>query len=68
MIGVSKGTLLSWLYQSLLKEPGRAQVAGSNWRVWTEADIERARKLKATMKRGPKPKAGLRFPPSVKER
>ena len=56
MVGVSKNTLLRWLYGGQLKEPRRTQVAGRSWRIWVESDIQRARELKATMKRGPKPK------------
>ncbi len=56
IIGVSKNTLLQWLYSGLLREPKRSRVAGVQWRIWSEADIERARKIKGTRKRGPKPK------------
>ncbi len=55
-IGVSKNTLLQWLYAGRLEEPKRSIVGGVEWRVWSNSDIERARKVKATMKRGPKPK------------
>ena len=55
-IGVSKNTLLKWLYAGVLREPKRARVAGVKWRIWSESDVERARKLKGTMKRGPKPR------------
>jgi excisionase family DNA binding protein len=55
-IGVSKGTLLRWLHDGVLREPKRIDLAGSAWRAWIEADIERARRVKATMRRGPKPK------------
>jgi DNA-binding transcriptional MerR regulator len=55
-IGVSKNTLLKWLYAGVLQEPKRTHVAGVRWRVWSKSDIERARKLKGTMKRGPKPR------------
>jgi transposase len=56
-IGVSKNTLLRWLYDGVLGEPKRTAVANSEWRVWTEEDIERARNVKATMRRGPKPRS-----------
>lgn len=55
-VGVSKNTLLKWLYAGVLQEPKRVRVAGMHWRVWTQTDVERARKLKGTMKRGPKPR------------
>jgi DNA-binding transcriptional MerR regulator len=56
IIGVSKNTLLQWLYTGALTEPKRCAVGGVQWRTWSKADIERAQKVKATMKRGPKPK------------
>lgn len=58
LVGISKNTLLRWLYEGSLREPKRRMgVGGSDWRVWSEADVERARTVKATMKRGPKPKS-----------
>jgi hypothetical protein len=55
-IGVNKGTLLRWLRDEILPEPKRIEIAGPAWRTWTEADVKRAKKLKAAMRRGPKPK------------
>jgi hypothetical protein len=55
-VGVSKNTLLKWLYSGVLAEPKRSRVGGVSWRVWSERDLERARKLKGTQKRGRKPK------------
>jgi hypothetical protein len=31
-------------------------LANMSVRIWTEADVERAKKFKGTLKRGPKPK------------
>lgn len=56
LIGVSKSTILNWLREELVPEPERSNVAGIDWRVWSDADVERARKLKGTLKSGPKPK------------
>ncbi len=56
LLDVSKGTLLRWLHDGVLGEPKQVSVAGVKWRIWSDADIVRARKIKATMKRGPKPK------------
>lgn len=56
-IGVSKNTLLQWLYNGELREPKRVYVGAIEWRIWSEADVSRARKVKATMKRGPKPRS-----------
>jgi len=38
-----------------LPEPKRGKIGGLAVRIWTNADIERARKIKGTMKRGRKP-------------
>lgn len=56
VVGVSKNTLLRWLYDGTLREPKRSKVGGVIWRVWSKEDVERARRVKATMKRGPKSK------------
>ena len=53
-MGVSKNTIQRWLYAGTLPEPVRRKIGGMTWRIWSEADIERARKVKATMKRGRK--------------
>ena len=47
-IGVSKLTLVRWLLAGKLKEPRRVKQGGIELRLWTEADVERARKYKAT--------------------
>ena len=56
LLGVAKGTLLRWLHDGVLAEPKKVNVAGVKWRIWSDADIERARKVKATMRPGPKRK------------
>ena len=45
-IGVSYLTLLRWLYANKLAEPERMVLGGTNLRLWTKADIQRARKYK----------------------
>ena len=45
-IGVSYLTLLRWLYAKKLAEPERMMYNGQNLRLWTKADIERARRYK----------------------
>lgn len=42
-IGVSKNTVLRWLASGKLKEPKRETFGGVASRVWTAADLERAR-------------------------
>jgi excisionase family DNA binding protein len=56
LVGVSKNTLLRWLYDGILREPRRTPVGGAAWRVWSQEDIERARRVKVTMRPGPKSK------------
>jgi hypothetical protein len=46
-VGVSYLTLLRWLYAKKLDEPERMMYGGQNLRLWTKADIARARKYKA---------------------
>jgi predicted site-specific integrase-resolvase len=43
-IGVDKSTLLRWLYSGKLDEPSQKTVAGVMIRVWSEKDLERAKK------------------------
>jgi hypothetical protein len=45
-IRVSYQTLLRWLYAKQLPEPQRMMYGGQNLRLWTKADIARARKYK----------------------
>lgn len=56
MVGVSKRTLLEWIYRGILDEPKKMRVMGVPWRIWNEKDIKRARIVKASMRPGPKPK------------
>lgn len=56
IVGVSKNTLLRWMYTGILDEPQRSEVGGIVWRVWSKEDIERARHIKGTMRPGPKSK------------
>ena len=45
-IGVGYQTLLRWLYAKDLAEPDRIILGGASVRLWTEADLKRARKYK----------------------
>jgi len=56
-VGVTTRTLFRWLDSGLLPEPRRIKMPGQLWRLWSAKDIARAKKLKAQMKRGPKPKS-----------
>lgn len=45
-IGVSKRQLLRWLYDGKIPEVKRERIGGMEIRVWSAADIQRARKFK----------------------
>ena len=45
-LGVHKRTLLAWLYKGKLPEPKHQKGAGQDVRIWTECDLERARRHK----------------------
>jgi hypothetical protein len=45
-INVGKTTLLRWLYSGKLAEPTHKTVAGQVIRVWSEKDLERAKKYR----------------------
>ena len=46
-IGVNKSTLLRWLYAGKLAEPKQSVAVGKiENRIWSAADLERARKFK----------------------
>jgi hypothetical protein len=43
MIGVSKNTLLRWLYAEKLPEPKTVTFGGVESRVWSDSDLNRAK-------------------------
>ena len=45
-IMVSKGTLLRWLQSGQLEEPKRETFGGVESRIWTTADLDRAKAFK----------------------
>jgi predicted site-specific integrase-resolvase len=45
-IGVNKTTLLRWLYAGKLQEPKHETFGGVESRVWSAADLERAKAFK----------------------
>ena len=45
-IGVHKLTLLRWLYAGKLSEPRHRTEGGQDVRIWSERDLERARKYR----------------------
>lgn len=45
-IGVSKKTLLRWLWDGKLKEPKRVNIGTVDNRIWSEVDVKRAKDFK----------------------
>jgi MerR HTH family regulatory protein len=58
LVGVTTRTLFRWLDSGLLDEPRRIEMPNQSWRIWSAKDINRARKLKAQIRRGPKKAKG----------
>ena len=46
MIGVSKMTVLRWLWAGKIPEPRRRANGGQDVRLWSDRDVERARRYK----------------------
>jgi DNA-binding transcriptional MerR regulator len=57
-IGVPRATLQYWIKMGKLSAPRTKLRDGVAVRLWTAADVEKARKLKGKLKRGPEPKKG----------
>jgi hypothetical protein len=53
-IGVPRATLQYWIKQRKLAVPKTRLRGGVAVRLWTVAEVEKARKLKGTLKPGPK--------------
>jgi DNA-binding transcriptional MerR regulator len=51
-IGVSRQTLQAWINGELISVPKIEKVGRIAVRLWTDADIERARRFKGTLKPG----------------
>jgi len=45
-LGVSKRTLLRWLYAGKISEPEKQTFGGVESRVWTDSDLSRAKEYK----------------------
>jgi len=55
-IGVSRQTLQAWIDSKSIPTPKLEQVGRVSIRLWTNADIERGRRFKGTLKPGRKRK------------
>jgi DNA-binding transcriptional MerR regulator len=56
LIGVSRQTLQAWIKGRLIETPELSEVANLRVRLWNKADIQRAKRFKGTLRRGPEPK------------
>jgi len=55
-IGVSRQTLQTWITEGKIIPPRKIEVGRMTVRLWSESNIEKARKLVNPQKPGPKPK------------
>lgn len=49
LCGITKRTLLRWLYAGKVPEPKRLEVGGSEVRVWTEKDVAKVKAYALTV-------------------
>ncbi len=56
LIGVHRVTLQRWIAEGAVKPSESMKLDGGKVWLWTPADLEKARRFKATQKRGPKPR------------
>jgi predicted DNA-binding transcriptional regulator AlpA len=52
-LAISRQTLYTWMESGFVVAPEPITVGQRSFRLWTAADIERARKFKGTLKPGP---------------
>jgi len=57
-VGVPRATIQYWIREGKIVAPKTRLRNGVAVRLWTSAGVEKARKLKGTLKRGPEPKKG----------
>jgi excisionase family DNA binding protein len=55
-IGVSRQTLYSWIEGGKVAAPKQIATGQKSIRLWTKGDIERVKRFKGTLKRGPRSK------------
>jgi excisionase family DNA binding protein len=55
-IGVSRQTLQFWIATGKIRAPKPVELGNMAVRLWTKADIAKARKFKGTLKPGPRSK------------
>jgi DNA-binding transcriptional MerR regulator len=55
MTKIPRATLQYWIATRKISAPQVSLVNGRAARLWTKAQLEKTRKLKGTLKKGPKP-------------
>jgi DNA-binding transcriptional MerR regulator len=55
-LGVPRATLQYWIKEKKISAPTTKIRNGVAVRLWTAADVEKARMLKGALRRGPEPK------------
>jgi excisionase family DNA binding protein len=53
-LNISRQTLYSWIEAGHVTAPKPTVIGRQSFRLWTAAEIERARKFKGSLKPGPK--------------
>jgi excisionase family DNA binding protein len=53
-LGISRQTLYSWIDAGKVAAPKPTVIGRQSFRLWTEADIDRARRFKGSLKPGPR--------------
>ena len=53
-VGVSRQTLQTWIARRVIPAPKPIALGRVRVRLWTKADIERTKRFKGTLRRGPK--------------
>jgi DNA-binding XRE family transcriptional regulator len=59
-IGVSRQTLQAWCKGRFIDAPEPIEIGNMSVRLWTKADIQRAKRFKGTLRRGPVPRRTTR--------
>ena len=59
-VKVPRATLQYWIKEGKIAAPKTKLRNGVAVRLWTAADVEKARRLKGTLRRGPDPKKSKR--------
>jgi excisionase family DNA binding protein len=54
LLKISRQTLYTWIEDGRIATPEPIAVGQRSFRLWTAADIERVRKVKGTLKPGPR--------------